>query len=56
MSLVDGGEEDAELYVGKQFIYPEMLGEWDFENFERNHLREFIGETEEFLEGEMMSD
>jgi len=47
-----GEERTVQVYVGRQFIYHDMNGEWDFENFEREHLAEFLGDTEEYLNNE----
>ncbi|KAJ8906567.1 hypothetical protein NDN08_003060 [Rhodosorus marinus] len=46
----DSGEErTVQVYVGRQFIYHDMNGEWDFEKFEREHLVAFLGDTDEYL-------
>jgi len=54
--LEGGGAIEAEVYIARPFIYNDMEGEWVFEHFEKNHLKAFLGDTEEFLEGGDVSD
>mmetsp|Transcript_21383 Transcript_21383/g.87345 ORF Transcript_21383/g.87345 Transcript_21383/m.87345 type:complete len:150 (-) Transcript_21383:1370-1819(-) len=52
LEVESGEERTVQVYVGRQFIYHDMNGEWDFEEFEREHLVAFLGDTEEHLNHE----
>lgn len=49
---------NAEAYVARPFVLHDMEGEWSYDHFETEDLKEYIEDVREYLneEGEEVSD
>ncbi|XP_020266420.1 AIG2-like protein D, partial [Asparagus officinalis] len=51
ISLIDTSEElQAYAYIWADKDDPDLYGEWDFEEWKRLHMKEFLAMTQSFLE------
>ncbi|KAK1264504.1 Protein AIG2 [Acorus gramineus] len=51
VSLADGPEKlQAYTYVWKNKSDPDLYGDWDFEDWKKLHLKDFLEMTEGFME------